>query len=306
MILADKIIALRKKAGWSLWRGSSWRNCFWTRPRAKKAESQAYLKEAVVYLQKERQVLKMEKLERTGCRVLSRDAIKYIAMFTMLLNHISNVFMRQGTFWAEVFLDIGYFTAPVMCWFLVEGYDYTRSKKKYALRLVVFAALSEIPFCLAFTTNGVISFYGMNMIFTLLLCFGILAVKEKLTGSAQTAAIVGLFLLSVFSDWALLAPGYTLLFRWAKGSPKREKQAFAWAILLFGLMNLAGVPGRPFWMNILCACGAMAGVALAAVAILCLYNGKRASHGRIFSKWFFYLFYPAHLLVLGLLRLALL
>ena len=52
-------------------------------------------------------------------KVLSRDEIKYIAMFTMLLNHISNVFMAPGGFTAELMLDIGYFTAPVMCFFLV-------------------------------------------------------------------------------------------------------------------------------------------------------------------------------------------
>ena len=49
---------------------------------------------------------------------------------------------------------------------------------------------------------------------------------------------------------------------------------------------------------------APARVALAAAAILCLYNGRRAEHGQRFSKWFFYWFYPAHLLALGLLRLA--
>lgn len=45
---------------------------------------------------------------------LNRDAIKGIAMGTMLLNHISQIFMPSGTFWAECFLDIGWFTAITM------------------------------------------------------------------------------------------------------------------------------------------------------------------------------------------------
>ena len=63
---------------------------------------------------------------------LNRDQIKYIAVFTMLLNHVANIFLQPGTFACEALKDIGYFTAPVMCWFLVEGYRYTRSVKKYA------------------------------------------------------------------------------------------------------------------------------------------------------------------------------
>ena len=42
----------------------------------------------------------------------NRDTIKYIAMFTMLLKHISSIFLDHGTFLAELFQDVGYFTAP--------------------------------------------------------------------------------------------------------------------------------------------------------------------------------------------------
>ena len=251
----------------------------------------------------------MNTQEQTGLRRgLSRDAIKYIAMFTMLLNHIAQIFMTPGLL-QEALIDIGYFTAPVMCWFLVEGYGYTRSKKRYALRLAVFAALSELPFCLAFTWDGVLSYYGMNMIFTLLLCFLILVADEKIRSvPLRRLAKVGLTLLTVIlpSDWNLLAPVYTMLFAWARGSRTRAKWAFFWAVVLFwGLLWMGGL-ALPAWYNLLTSLGGAAGVALAAVAILYLYNGRRAAHGRRFAQWFFYWFYPVHLLVLGLLRVALL
>ena len=54
---------------------------------------------------------------------INRDQIKYIAMFLMLLNHISIIFLEPGTFLSELFLDLGYFTAITMCYFLVEGYQ---------------------------------------------------------------------------------------------------------------------------------------------------------------------------------------
>ena len=46
-----------------------------------------------------------------------------------------------------------------------------------------------------------------------------------------------------------------------------------------------------------------AGIIVSAVVILLFYNGKRAERGRTFSKWFFYLFYPGHLLLLYLIKL---
>ena len=141
-------------------------------------------------------------------KILNRDQIKYIAMFLMLLNHISIIFLEPGTFLSELFLDLGYFTAITMCYFLVEGYQYTHSKKKYASRLLIFALISEIPFCLAFTEEGIIGFHGLNMIFTLLLCFGIIFVVEKVSNKVlKFVCILGLIIPSLISDWALLAMG---------------------------------------------------------------------------------------------------
>lgn len=235
---------------------------------------------------------------------LNRDVIKYIAMFTMLLNHISTVFMEPGHFLSELFLDIGYFTAVTMCYFLVEGYQYTHSKERYALRLGIFALVSQIPYCLAMTETGVLSFCGFNMMFTLLICFGILFVLDKVQNPLlKTVWVLLLTALSLFSDWALLAPVFTLLFVWAKGSKPKTGAAFVLSALLFGLMSFAGGAGRfTVGVNLLYAFGCMAGILLAGVVIVFCYNGRRAEKGKTFSKWFFYLFYPVHLLILGLIR----
>ena len=168
----------------------------------------------------------------------------------------------------------------------------------------MFALISEIPYCLAFTEQGVIEFYGLNMIFTLLLCFGILCAMENIpAGAVRNVLIALLIFLSLFCDWALLAPVFTLLFAWARNSEKRLKIAFTAAAAMFGVMSLAGGAERfSTGTNILYALGCMAGIALSGIVIVCFYNGRRAERGRKFSKWFFYWFYPAHLLVLGVLR----
>lgn len=236
---------------------------------------------------------------------LTRETIKYIAMFTMLLNHISFIFMESGKFWAEVFIDIGYFTAGVMCYFLVEGFRYTHSRKRYAMRLFLFAVISEIPYCLAFDYSLTLSAFRANMIFTLFLCFLILCVKEYVKMKEwQNSLILLLGMVSVISDWALMAPVFTLLFSWAGEERRKKKTAFVMSASVYGAFSFFGGLGRfPLGRNLVYMLGSMTGIVLSGVVILYFYNGKQTKRGRKFSKWFFYLFYPVHLLILGVIRI---
>lgn len=233
-----------------------------------------------------------------GVFTMSRDSIKMVAMLTMLINHIANVFLPAGQPLTNLCLCIGYFTAVTMCFFLVEGYGCTRSKRRYAGRLLGFAVLAQLPYQLAFPANGIAGFVQFNMLFTLLLCFLVLLVQEKIRDRVLRGVCIVLLCASLFCDWALLAPLFTLLFAWAGGSRTRQKAAFGAAALLYG--GMAGLGSGQVWEAVGCAVP----ILVSAFVILYLYNGRRAARGRTFYKWFFYAFYPAHLLVLGLLRLA--
>ena len=74
------------------------------------------------------------------------------------------------------------------------------------------------------------------------------------------------------------------------------------AMLTMLINHIANVflPAGQVWEAVGCAVP----ILVSAFVILYLYNGRRAARVRTFYKWFFYAFYPAHLLVLGLLRLA--
>ena len=210
--------------------------------------------------------------------MLNRDTIKYLAILAMLLNHIANLFLTPGTLLCEIFLDIGYFTAITMCYFLVEGFH---SKRKYGQRLLLFAILSQVPFMLAFhTPTG-------NMLLTLFLCFLILICMERLPFASVRCRIeiAGLVLLSCFCDWAGFAAllGY-VLFAFANTLEYLEQYSL-FPALLHGLISGFGI---------LCS----------GILILFFYNHKRSEHLREFSRWFFYLFYPLHLLVLCVIRYA--
>lgn len=251
--------------------------------------------------------------ELSDLKVLNRDVIKYIAMVTMLLNHIAHVFLTPGTILYAAFEDIGYFTAPTMCYFLVEGYSYTRSKVKYGLRLFLFAVLSQIPYHLA------LGFGNLNMIFTLFCCFLILAARDKIAAPSLSAiACTVLVLVTAFSDWSILAAVYTLMFAGSIGDKERLKRSYLIAAALFAVVNtmsllaaasmsqseqmpvtsLVYTPVQAVLSGILSCVGVLASAAV----ILVFYNGKRAERGKMFAKWFFYLFYPGHLLALYLIK----
>lgn len=237
---------------------------------------------------------------------LNRDVLKYFAMLTMLLNHIGNIFLEPGTILYEAMLDIGYFTAITMCYFLVEGYRYTHSKNAYRNRLFLWAVISQIPFGLAFSSGEILRFQGFNMLFTLFLCFMIIDVVHTVSSKWKKALYVFLLtFLCLFCDWSFMAPIFTLLFVWTKGRKKRLAVSYGISVALFLLFSWNGLvtefSGETLWIL---SFAKIAGMLLSAICIIFFYNGKRMEKAKNFSKWFFYLFYPAHLLILGLLRIS--
>lgn len=234
-------------------------------------------------------------------RIWNRDAIKYIAMLTMLLNHIAHIFLTRGTTLYEVLEDIGFFTAPVMCYFLVEGYEHTRSKVKYGFRLALFAAISQIPFHLAF------GYQSLNMIFTLFCCFLLLIVMERVDSTPLRIGLgMPLIIATVFADWGVVAPLFTIFFYNGRGDRKQIAKGFGICYLIFAVLNVQnymnGVPGNWTMYAVVHSLISGFGILAAGIVVLFFYNGKRTERGKNFSKWFFYLFYPGHLLVLYLIK----
>ena len=229
----------------------------------------------------------MEEIRRTKGKVLNRDQIKYIAVILMALNHIANIFLKEGTVPFFLLRNLGYFTAPVMCYFLVEGYYYTHSRKQYGQRLLLFALLSQIPFQIALGEGQSWRLVRGNMILTLFICFLILVCLDE----RHVLPAAALIFLTAFCDWGM-------------NQKKRMRDFFIVSLVLFeeGYMEAAGTVG----IRILYAFWECSAVLLAGLVIVYLYNGEKGSSGSGFSRWFFYIFYPAHLLLLGVMRLTML
>lgn len=233
------------------------------------------------------------------CKILNRDQIKLLAVFTMTFNHISHVLMTPGSVLSEVFEDIGYFTAMTMCFFLVEGYQYTHSKKAYAKRLLIFALISQIPYVLA------VGFFQLNVLFTLLICFLILCVMDsQMKNWQKKLLLIGLILFTIICDWAIILAIAAILFKKNENSPRGQAAAYGIVTALFWFLNIPGYapPDAAYPLlsgyAILHGFYASLGLIASAIATLVLYNGKKSEKQTNFHKWFFYIYYPAHLLVL--------
>lgn len=97
--------------------------------------------------------------------------LKIIALISMTFDHL----WFRGIFSNGVFTCIGRLAFPIFCYQLVEGFEKTSDLKKYKLRLLLFALISEIPFDL-FCYNQMFSMNGSNVMFTLLL--GLLCIES--------------------------------------------------------------------------------------------------------------------------------
>ena len=233
-----------------------------------------------------------------GEKKLNRDIIKYAAVFAMLLNHMAHVFLQEGSLEYEICVAVGYFTAVTMCYFLVEGYQYTRSKKKYGQRLLIFAIISQVPY------QAALGIRQLNMLFTLLFCFLILVCLEYIQDSAERS--VGVCLLAAATcicDWGGLAAAFTVLFAQAYGSRRKLLYAYGLDYLLFSLVSAAEYAKTLSWA-LAVPRGLLEGVGILAsgVVIIFFYSGKRTGTGGRFSKWFFYVFYPMHLFALWVIN----
>jgi len=143
-------------------------------------------------------------------------------------NHFAHIFLPDSSPLDMLLTGLGYFTAPVMCMYLVDGYFYTRSRRRYLKRLAVTALLSQLPFWLAFRIP-----FQLNMLFSLTFCLLLLTVAEEMKGSPYRTPLLALlfFVCTFFSDWSAFAPAMVLLFLAARGGSEKKSQGVTLAMM---------------------------------------------------------------------------
>jgi hypothetical protein len=211
------------------------------------------------------------------------EILKLIAILTMVIDHVGYLFFPQYI----IFRIIGRITFPIFAYQLAKGYQHTSNKKKYMTRLWIFALISQIPYTLLFET------FDLNIMFTLLLSIVLMDRLHKKEWywilPFIMVSLIPFFAPDIISfDYGLygiLTPVAFFLF-----SQSKWKVLIA-QIILTGLYVWSGTTMDIQWY-------ALIGTAI------CLFLPPNFLKVNL-NKYFFYWFYPAHLVILLIIKLYL-
>lgn len=218
---------------------------------------------------------------------LTSNTLKYIAIIAMFFDHLFAVFILHDSVEGALSRIPGRIVAPIMCYLIAEGYFFTSDAKKYAKRLLIFAAISHFPYVIYF---GLPWWKATSVFWSLALGLIALAIykNEKLPLLVRILLIVLCCAFAIPADWNFVAVLWILFFGIYKGQFNKQIISFIVIGIVFHLVPTIINSG---WSH-----AYQFGIFLA-LPFLVLYKGRRGKKSK-FLKWGFYVFYPAHLLIL--------
>ncbi|MBQ2823250.1 MAG: hypothetical protein IJF18_01565 [Oscillospiraceae bacterium] len=248
-------------------------------------------------------------MENSKLKVLNRDMMKYLALIPMFIGHMiawinlmnnpeNSLAVYELPIPLLILTGLSLFCPPVMFFFIADGYKYTKDIKKYALRLLIFACISQPFDWLVF--QPILGWWTSNVIFTLF--FGLLAIIawESRFKLWQRIALVVLCVgatVLIYSDWMIFGVIFILFLHIFREKPKARFISYSILILLHTSLNLTSLGSVPTFKLLLYMFVMLASFMAAYFCMTTFYNGRKSSHP-VFAKWFFYIFYPLHYLII--------
>lgn len=247
--------------------------------------------------------------QQTYARRLDANMLKLIAILAMTADHLAwLLFPGYSTAPIALFLHvIGRLTCPIMCYFIAEGYHYTRSVRRYAARLFIFAFISHFAYIFAsgdyvdawsfvpFSRGSV--FNQTSVMWSLAWGLVMLCINdaERLQTWAKTLLVLLICLVAFPADWSCIASLCVLSIGANRGNTRRQ---VAWCVFYVSIYAAVYALALNPLYGLLQLC------AVLSVPLLGLYNGRRGADPKLnrIMKWGFYVYYPLHLAIIGLLR----
>ncbi|MET3942920.1 hypothetical protein ABIC22_005732 [Paenibacillus sp. PvP094] len=203
--------------------------------------------------------------------------MQWIAMITMLIDHIGAVFYPQ----VEELRIIGRIAFPIYAFAVYIGYKHTRNVQKYIWRLFWIAVLSQVPFMAAF------NHLSLNVVWTLWSSLLVLLVLDKLPNRLLGIPIVvgaGIIMEITAMDYGMYGLLLVLLFRYFQGP-----------VLVLGHVLLTALYIQLYSSSV----QMYSVVATLGIAIAQYYGAGFRLKG---PRWIWRYFYPAHLAIIAIIR----
>ena len=234
---------------------------------------------------------------------LNRNQLKTLAIIAMTVDHIALAFLLPDSLPYYIMRLFGWLTAPIMTFLLTEGYRHTRSKKQYFKRLVIFAGISQpVYFLFAFgrlPQNALEYLTHWNVLYTLAIGLAVMALFDcsSLSSPVSIVLLGCLISLAHFGDWSYLIPAWTIIFFYYYQRNFRKAAVF---FILASAVLQTLIYAKQFETFALFSF--QFGTLFALIPIS-MYNGQRGNvRHKNLNRWFFYIFYPVHMVVLMLLK----
>lgn len=232
------------------------------------------------------------------------DAIKYFAVIPMAVGHFIGYMEEAGLItdkplWLTILVQSSLIAPPIFFFLIAEGFRYSRSRKKYALRLLLFAVITQIPFSLVNfgTLLTVDALLNLNIIFTLFLGLSALCVWEsELKLPLRTAAVILIDGVTVLLGCEWMIFGVLIILGMHIFREKPRTRLIWFTVCIFCVEFISN--GMSVYTLI--SPGFLSGMLFLLTGYFLVtkcYSGEKGRHP-VFSKWFFYVFYPLHLLVI--------
>ena len=227
-------------------------------------------------------------------KILSSSALKLIACVSMLSDHITKFYFyyytKSAATWLtetlftiagraisiqQLLLMFGRFAFPIFAFLLVVGFEKTHNRKKYGISLLIVALLSELPFDLMIGHH--FSFFRQNVIFTLLFGYLAMCALNYFKGKPlmRLLSVVVVFLVCRVARVDYGTTGFCfILIMYALRNQKAIQSVLGASIMKMKLMVFLSF------------------------MVIYMFNGEKGFIKTKFWKYFFYAFYPVHMLII--------
>ena len=243
---------------------------------------------------------------------IDRFWLKIIAVTTMFIDHIAAIigldyFSALQLDWLYIVMrSIGRISFPIFAFFVAEGWQHTKNKTKYFLYILIFAIISQPIYYFALNEQ----LFELNILFTFCISILLFVIVDNIK---QYKSLTFIYICSIFAIlmvvFMLDAMGITisygvygvllpLIYYILYNSNFPYHKLILWIIVAIAMI----LHWLIFYLvNPTCdILSFYTLLALLSIPVLLLYNGQK---GKYSLKWFFYIFYPTHLLIIWLFSL---